>query len=127
MSEERELARADRALVDAIRADFQPEPLSPARAAAMRMDLERRLERRALARRFAAPVLATAALAAALWLTLPAAAPTPSATDTPATGAELDAYLDPDAFASELADDEDYLPADYQLLALLVDDLAADR
>ena len=127
MSEESELTRADRALVDAIRADFQPQPLSPARAAAMRMDLERRIERRAFARRFAAPALATAALAAALWLTLPASLPTPSATDTPATGAALDAYVDPDEFASELAERDDYLPADYQSLALLVDDSAADR
>ncbi len=125
MSEERDLTRSDRALVDAIRADFQPEPLSPARAAAMRMELERRIERRTFARRFAAPALATAALAAALWLTLPAASPTPSATAT-VGGAELDAYVDPDEFASELAERDDYLPADYQVLALLVDDSAAD-
>jgi len=127
MSEERDLTRADRALVDAIRADFQPEPLSPARAAAMRMELERRIERRAYARRFATPALATAALVAALWLTLPAASPIPPAPATPVSGAELDAYVDPDEFASELAERDDYLPADYQVLALLVDDSGTDR
>ena len=129
MSEERELTRADRAFIDAIRADFQPEPPSPSRAAAMRMELERRIERRALVRRFAAPALATAALAVALWLTTPATDPNPasSAAATPVTAAELDAYVDPDEFASELAERDDYLPADYQSLALLVDDSEADR
>jgi hypothetical protein len=131
MSDDRDFTRADRALVDAIRADFQPEPTSPARAAELRRALAARIERgpRPLALRIAVPALATAALASAmLWLALPAA--TPSAPDTgavTASSADSDSLVDPDAFASELAERDGYLPADYQELALLIEDSATDR
>jgi hypothetical protein len=131
MSDDRDLERADRALIDAIRAEFQPEPTSPARAAELRRELAEQIERgpRPLRLRLAVPALATAALAAAaLWLALPAS--TPSTSDgavVAASSAEGDSLVDPDAFASELAERDGYLPADYQSLALLIDDSAADR
>ena len=128
MSDEHELGRADRALVDAIRAELQPEPLSPARASELRRALAERIGRPPRVNRFrvAVPALAAGALAFALWLALPASAPN-EATDTSDSGAELEAYVDPDAIASELGESADYLPADYQMLALAIDDAPADR
>src|SRR5258708_6100193 len=106
--------------LEALRDEVRPEPMSPQRAAAFRRALAERIERRASARRFALPGLASAAVAAlALWVAWPASAPIE--VDASATSAELDEYVDPDAFASELAGRGDYLPADYQGLALLLD------
>lgn len=116
----------DRRLIESLRAAFRPDPMTPERAAAFRKALEARIERRARSRRLALPALATAAVAAgALWLALPATNPAgPAASATPA---EADAFVDPDALASELAQRSDYLPVDYQELALLLEDDAADR
>jgi hypothetical protein len=131
MSDERDLGRADRALVDAIRADFQPEPTSPARAAELRRALAERIERgsRPLGVRLAVPAFAAAALAAAaLFLALPATTPShPDDAALAVSSADSDSLVDPDAFASELAERDGYLPADYQELALLIDDPATDR
>lgn len=116
----------DRRWLEALRDGFRPEPMSPARAAAFRRALDERIERRSAARRFALPALAGAAITAlALWLAWPVT--TAIEPDTAVTSAELEAYVDPDAFASELAERGEYLPADYQGLALLLDDDAADR
>jgi len=112
--------------LETLRDEFQPEPMSPQRAAGFRRALDERIERRAGARRFALPALASAAVAAlALWVAWPVTAPIE--VDASATSAELDEYVDPDAFASELAGRGDYLPADYKGLALLLDDDTADR
>ena len=131
MSDDRDLERADRALIDAIRAEFQAEPTPPARAAELRRALAERIERgpRPLGVRLAVPALATAALAvAALWLALPATTPNaPGGGAVAVSSAESDSLVDPDAFASELAERDGYLPADYQELALLIDDAATDR
>lgn len=128
MNDERDLSQGDRALIAAIRSELQPEPLSAARAAELRRDLAERIERGGRVNRFrvALPALAAGAFAVALWLALPARTPTP-AVDTADGAAELDALVDPDALASELAESEDYLPADYQVLALALDDSEADR
>ena len=121
----------DRKWIDAIRAEFQPEPTPPARAAELRRALAQQIERGAGPQRlgFALPALAGAALAAgALWLALPATAPTtPDESSLSASSADPDSLVDPDAFASELAERDGYLPADYQELALLIDDPATDR
>ena len=125
MNDDRELDRGDRALIEAIRAGFQPDPTSPLRAAELRRELAARIEADTNPRRWqiAVPALAVSALAAALWLALPARAPV----DTRDASAELEAFVDPDRFASELADGDDYLPADYQMLALVVDDSPAEQ
>jgi hypothetical protein len=116
----------DRHWLEALRDGFRPEPMSPSRAAAFRRALDARLERRARARRFALPALAGAALAAlALWLAWPVTRATEL--DAGVTSAEIDSFVDPDTFASELAERGDYLPADYQGLALLLEDDTADR
>lgn len=115
----------DRGWIESLRAGFRPEPMSPERAAAFRRALERRIQRRARARRFALPALAAASAAAALWLAIREPAPEPPASI--AGSAEAWAFLDPDALASELAQRSDYLPADYQQLALLLEDDAIDR
>jgi hypothetical protein len=97
----------------------------------LRRALAERVERgpRPLAVRLGVPALAAAALAAAaLFLALPPT--TPSAPDANAVtvgSADSDSLVDPDAFASELAERDGYLPADYQELALLIDDPATDR
>jgi hypothetical protein len=116
----------DRRWLEALRDEFRPEPMSPQRAAALRRALDERIERRARARAFALPALASATIAAiTLWVAWPLT--TPTAVHAAATSAEIDEFVDPDRFASEVAERGDYLPADYQGLALLLDDDAADR
>lgn len=112
--------------LEALRDAFRPEPMSPERAAAFRRALDERIERSAGARRFALPAFAAAvAAAAALWLAWPVTPPTDA--NTAATSAGLDSFVDPDESASELVERRDYLPADYQGLALLLEDDTADR
>jgi hypothetical protein len=116
----------DHRWLETLRDEFRPEPTSPQRAAAFRRALDERMERRAGTRRFALPALAGAAVAVVtLWLAWPATVPTKM--DAVATSAEIDEFVDPDGFASEVADRGDYLPADYQGLALLLEDDTADR
>jgi hypothetical protein len=117
----------DRRWLETLREEFQPEPLSEARAAELRRGLREGLGRPARAPRLVLPAFAAAAAAAAaLYLAWPQDTPT-TAGDGGVTVAESDLLVDPDAYASELADDAGYLPADYQGLALLLDDDAADR
>jgi hypothetical protein len=114
---------SDERLIETLRRDFQPEPMSPARAAAFRRELESRLEGRPRWR-LALPAFALAAAAAlALWLALPGAQPNES---TVTTSAELDAFVDPETLASEITEPASYLPSDYQELALLLDGDSAD-
>lgn len=116
----------DRRWLEALREEFRPEPMSPARAAGFRRALDERIERRSGPRRFALPALAGAAVtAAALWLAWPVTTATQA--DAVVTSAEIDAFVDPDAFANDVAERGDYLPADYQGLALLLDEDTADR
>ncbi|HTO06991.1 MAG TPA: hypothetical protein VMR86_08005 [Myxococcota bacterium] len=116
----------DRRWIETLREQFQPEPVPEARAAEQRRALRQGLTRPARGPRIAWPALAAAMAAAALYLALPRATPTTPG-DAGASLAESDALVDPDAYASELAGDPGYLPADYQGLALLLDDDAADR
>jgi hypothetical protein len=103
----------DRDLVEAIDRSFRPEPMDPIRAAAFRRRLDEKIARRRRTLRVGLPALAAAAAATALWLALPIA-------PEPATGDEsaLYAFVDPDA-AGESSDD--YLPADYVVLASLLE------
>jgi len=116
----------DRRWIETLREEWAPEPTSPERAERLRRELRQRIDRPARAAWLALPAtVAAAAAAAVLYL----AWPSPPATtgDASATVAEGDALIDPDEYASELADGAGYLPADYQGLALLLDDDAADR
>jgi len=121
----------DRRWIETLREEFQPEPASEARAAELRRELRQRLTRPQRAPRFALPAFAAAAAAAALlYLAWPSAGPGNDATTAGAASvivAESDVLVDPDAYADELADGAGYLPADYQGLALLLDDDTADR
>jgi hypothetical protein len=120
----------DERWIEAMRNEFRPDPLSPERAAELRRDLARRVADDRPARRFALPALASAALAAgALWLLLPERARLTSATgdESTATSAEIESFVDPDSVASDYAERPDYLPADYEGLALLLDEDGADR
>jgi len=118
---------SDDRFLETLREEFTPEPTSPARAAELRRELMSRIDRPARTR-FAWPALASAAAAAAvLYLAWPNATPTVTPDDNTVAVAESDSLVDPDAYASELADSDDYLPADYQGLALLLDDDTADR
>ena len=115
--------------IETLRTEFRPEPMSPARAAAFRRALDERIAERPV-RRLALPAFATAAVAAlALWFAWPVTSPTTGATGAEGVvaSADIDAYADPETFASDLADQAEYLPADYQSLALLLADDAADR
>ena len=108
--------------LETVRDEFRPEPMTPARAAAFRRGLDERLNTKRPARRFAVPALTAAAAAAlVLWLGWPV---TPPATSTSAevTAADVDSYSDPETFAADLTDRGEYLPADYQALALLLED-----
>jgi hypothetical protein len=112
--------------IDTLREEFTPAPTSPERAAELRRSLRERVAQERPRPRFALPALATAAGAALLlWAAWPSAPVTPSAGS--ATSAEVDAFVDPDEYASELTDRAEYLPADYQGLALLLEDDTADR
>jgi hypothetical protein len=117
--------------IETLREEFQPAPTSPARAEELRRELREGLTRRAWrGPRFALPAFAAAAAAAAvLYLVSPSVPTTRDATlgDIGVSVAESDVLVDPDAYASELSDGAGYLPADYQGLALLLDDDAADR
>jgi len=117
----------DERWIDAVRREFRPDALAPERASQLRRELAERIARGPVRTGLAVPALAGAALAAAaaLWLFAPARVTTPE--EALATSAEIDALVDPDAFASELVERPEYLPADYQNLALLLDDDAADR
>ncbi|HTO54102.1 MAG TPA: hypothetical protein VMR50_12000 [Myxococcota bacterium] len=117
---------SDERWIEAVRSEFQPEPLAPARAAELRRDLDARIEARRGLPRFAFPAFASAVAAAALYLAWPHAAILPTSDGTVSSG-ELDAFVDPDQLTGELTDQAEYLPADYQGLALLLDDDAADR
>jgi hypothetical protein len=118
----------DERWIETLREEFQPEPTSEARAAELGRELREGLSRTPpRASRFVLPALAAAAAAAAaLYLATPHVTRT-TADDAGATVAESDLLVDPDAYASELTDDGDYLPADYQGLALLLDEDGADR
>jgi hypothetical protein len=110
--------------IETVRDELRPEPLTPARAAALRRELDERIAERPT-RRFALPALAAAAAAAlVLWLGWPV---TPPVTSASAEVADVDSYSDPETFATDLADRGEYLPADYQALALLLEDDAAER
>ena len=119
---ERSLTREDRDLIDAIEAGLRTAPMDPVRAARFRRAVEERLERpRERWRAGFAVTLATAAAAAALWMTIPDA-PSPVATDV-AVESETDevspllyAEAGPEAYGESLAP-EDYLPEDYLALA----------
>jgi len=112
--------------LETLREEYRPEPLSPSRAVDFRRTLEERIHDRRDARRLAPAALAAAVVSAlALWLSWPVAAPLPA--DTSATNAELESFVNPDRFANEVAERPDYLPADYQGLALLLDEDSADR
>lgn len=116
----------DERWIEAVRREFVPDPLPPQRAAQLRRELAQRISAGTPRRRFALPALAGAVVAAAaLWLALPARIATNE--DASVTGAEIDSYVDPDAIASEISERPDYLPVDYENLALLLDDDAADR
>ncbi|HXX48045.1 MAG TPA: hypothetical protein VEN47_07445 [Myxococcota bacterium] len=117
----------DERWIETMRREFRPAPLAPERASRMRRELAERLASEPPRRGFAVPALSGAALAAAatLWLFAPARVATHE--ETAVTSAEIDAFVDPDGFARELAERPDYLPADYEGLALLLDDDAADR
>jgi hypothetical protein len=116
----------DERWIESVRNEFQPEPLSPARAAELRRELAAKLERRPVLPRAAFPAFASAALAVALYLAWPHATVVPTSDGAVSSG-ELDAFVDPDQFTREVAGHDEYLPADYQGLALLLEDDAADR
>ena len=118
----------DERWIETLRDEFQPEPTSETRAAELRRELRERLTRPSpRLPRFVLPAFAAAAAAAAaLYLATPSVTST-TADDAGAMVAESDLLVDPDAYASELTDDGGYLPADYQGLALLLDEDGADR
>ena len=117
----------DERWIEIMRREFQPELPTPERASRLRRELAERLASEPPRRGFAVPALSAAAraAAAALWLFAPARLATHE--DMLVSSAGIDAFVDPDGFARELAERPDYLPADYEGLALLLDDDAADR
>jgi hypothetical protein len=111
---------SDERWIDTVREAFRPEPMDPLRARAFERRLFARLEPRRPGRWLAAPLLAGALGALALWLF--AQRPEPP---SPATGS-LHAFADPDA-ALAYVEPDDYLPDDYLALAGDLDGEAAGR
>lgn len=136
----------DRRLVEMIDEHSKPKPMSRGQQVAFRIAVEERLERpSAMPWRAGLALAATAAMAAAIWLSsgpspvnapvevvreeVPAAAPerVPQAPSDDALAPETEdetylAFADPDE-ALELTDASEYLPDDYFVLAGLVDEL----
>jgi len=121
-----ELRPEDRPWIDAMDRELRPAPMDARRALAFRRALEERLARGDARRRLAWPTLATVAAAAALalWLVRPTGT-TPNGVGDTTEVAAVDAFVDPDADAGELADAADYLPGDYLVLATLLDDTSS--
>jgi hypothetical protein len=117
---------SDERWIETVRSEFQPEPLAPARAGELRRELHARIEARRGLPRFALPAFASAVAAAALYLAWPPATIVPTS-DGAVTSGELEAFVDPEQLTGELTGHDEYLPADYQGLALLLEDDAADR
>ena len=128
----------DRELVETIRHEFTPGPLSPAKRAQLRQGIDQRLARR---RRgwIVTGVLAGAATAAlAAWLVLVPPGMVRPAVE-PETSLALDAWTESVLFEETAVDDDDLLlgdeelmagsagaeaddlPAEYEVLAALVD------
>jgi hypothetical protein len=111
-----QLAPEDRRWVEAVGDAFRPEPLEAQRAAAFQGRLLERIERRRRVVRIAAPALALAAGALALWFSV-------AEPPAQANGSEtlLYAFADPDGIAADLVEPDDYLPEDYRALASLLE------
>lgn len=120
---DRELAPGERRWVDELGRAFRPEPMDRGRASAFQRRLETKLERRRLLLRTAAPALALATGAAALWLYV--SAQTPAAEQ--GALASLYAFADPDEVAADLVEPQGYLPDEYRMLASLIEDEAGER
>ena len=116
-----ELSSEDRRWVELTRELFAPEPMDPLHARAFERRLFARLEPRSRLRWLAAPLVAAALGALALWLS---SEPTPPAAQPAA--ATLHAFADPDAGIA-LVEPDDYLPDDYLALASFVEPDSQER
>jgi hypothetical protein len=117
---DRELSPTDRRWVEALGEAFRPEPLDRARANAFDRRLEERILHRRLRIRIAVPAFAFGAGALALWLSFGTPAPTPAP-------ASLAAFTDPAEATADLMEPQAYLPDDYRMLALLIEDASDER
>jgi hypothetical protein len=121
------LREEDRRLVDTIAQGLRPEPMDPARRAAFRRALDRRLERRMRTRRgVALAALASGAAAWLVWLAKPTGSPeprtaTPQSAAAPAQPSMLLAFVAPDEYSDERVEPDAYLPREYAALAHLLE------
>lgn len=115
----------DQRLIETMRESYAPAAMDPSRQAAFRRRLAARLERRArLPWRAAFAVTASAAAAAALWLTiLPGGQPrqTQLTTAQQAEAPLLYAFVDPVDYGDNGVQPADFLPNDYVALANALD------
>jgi hypothetical protein len=120
--EPRRPAPPQRSVIDLIRDEYRPAPMSPVHQAAFRQRLTQRLARRRRVRWAAGFATAAASAAALFVLVLRPAPPTtePQATANIAEAAVLYAYVDPEVYAPDAA--QNYLPIEYQLIASALDD-----
>ena len=116
---EHELSHEDRRLIRAIDAGLRPAEPSAARRAALRAELEARIERGAHPWRWLAPsAAALAAAAVTLWLVRPVATePEP----VRSAAGELYALSQLATGGEDLLETPAYLPDDYRALALLIE------
>lgn len=123
---EPELSTEDRRLIDAIDSTFRPGPMSPTQRVEFRATLDARIARRTHRWVGWVPALASAA-ALSLWLVRPVATPPSQTSLTSLTGAELYAFVEPDAGIDAVRESGSYLPDDYRALASLYEGEFVER
>jgi len=114
------MAPNDQALVDLIKDEYRPRPMTSAQKAAFRLRLAEKIERRTFVKWRAGLGIGVAAAAMLLLVMLRGTQPDgnddaslSAAQETPL----LYAYVDPDDYASDAARPGSFLPSDYLALA----------
>ena len=114
----------DKRLIEAIAAEYRPEPMGAVQQAAFRRRLEERLERSSRLRWAPGLALAATAIAAVLWFNAPrgeAPSGTPVIAANQALGPVLYAFVDPSDYDADRLRARDFLPDDYLALASALD------
>jgi hypothetical protein len=115
-------APPERSVIDLIKDEYRPGPMSSVHQAAFRQRLTQRLAQRRQVRWAVGFATAAAGAAALFLLVLPPAPPVsePEATANIAEAPVLYAYVDPEVYSPD--DAQDYLPAEYRLIANVLDE-----
>jgi hypothetical protein len=114
----------DKRLIEAVTAEYRPEPMNAIQQAAFRRRLEERLERRSRLRWAPGFALAATAIAAVVWFTAPRGeqpGSSPVVATNQAPVPVLYAFVDPSDYDGDRLQARDFLPDDYLALASALD------